>query len=75
MLRLLVGTSVWLDTAKNIHDGRLIAAVRTLVDQRQVELLVPQVVVEEYDCNRGQAGRREPLARAPGLTCAPRGRR
>lgn len=54
MLRLLVDTSVWLDTAKDIHGERLIAAVRTLVHQREVELLVPQVVVEEYDRNRGQ---------------------
>ena len=43
MLRLLVDTSVWLDTAKDIHGERLIAAVRTLVHQREVELLVPQV--------------------------------
>jgi hypothetical protein len=54
VLRLLVDTSVWLDTAKDIRGERLIAAVRTLVHQRQVELLVPQVVVEEYDRNRGQ---------------------
>jgi len=54
MLRLLVDTSVWIDTAKGVHGERLIAAVRTLVHQRQVELLVPQVVVEEYDRNREQ---------------------
>jgi hypothetical protein len=54
MLRLLVDTSVWIDTAKGVHGERLIAAVRTLVHQRQVELLVPQVVIEEYDRNREQ---------------------
>jgi PIN domain len=54
VLRLLVDTSVWLDTARDIHGERLIAAIRTLVHQRQVELLVPQVVVEEYERNRGQ---------------------
>jgi len=54
MLRLLVDTSVWLDTAKDIHGERLIATVRTLVHERQVELLVPDVVAEEYDRNRGQ---------------------
>ena len=53
MLHLLVDTSVWLDTAKDVHGERLIAAVRTLVHQRQVEVLVPPVVVEEYDRNRG----------------------
>jgi len=54
VLRLLVDTSVWLDTAKDIRGERLIAAVRTLVHQHRVELLVPQVVVEEYDRNRSQ---------------------
>ncbi len=54
VLRLLVDTSVWLDTARDIHGERMIAAVRTLVQQGHVELLVPQVVVEEYDRNRGQ---------------------
>lgn len=53
MLRLLVDTSVWLDTAKDIRGERLIAAIRTLVHQGQVELLVPPVVIEEYDRNRG----------------------
>lgn len=53
VLRLLVDTSVWLDTAKDIRGERLIAAVRTLVHQRQLELLVPQVIIDEYDRNRG----------------------
>lgn len=52
MLRLLIDTSVWLDTAKDIRGERLIAAVRHLVHQQQVELLVPEVVTEEYDRNR-----------------------
>lgn len=54
MLRLLIDTSVWLDTAKDIHGERLIAALRTLVHQDQLELLVPPVVVDEYDRNRDQ---------------------
>lgn len=52
MLRLLVDTCVWLDTAKEIRGERLIAAVRTLVHEGQLELLVPQIVLEEYDRNR-----------------------
>lgn len=51
VLHLLVDTSVWLDTAKDIRGERLIAAVRTLAHQGEVELLVPQVVVDEYDRN------------------------
>lgn len=53
VLRLLVDTSVWLDTAKDIRGERLVAAVRMLVHQHQLELLVPQVVIDEYDRNRG----------------------
>lgn len=53
MLRLLVDTSVLLDTAKDIRGERLIAAVRTLVGQQKVELLVPRVVIDEFDRNRG----------------------
>jgi hypothetical protein len=54
VLRLLVDTCVWLDTAKDIRGERLIAAVRVLVHQGQVELLVPNLVIDEYDRNRQQ---------------------
>lgn len=52
MLRLMVDTSVWLDTAKDIRGERLIATARTLVHQKQLELLVPPVVIDEFDRNR-----------------------
>lgn len=54
MLRLLVDTCVWLDLAKDLHGQPVIAAVRVLVHQAELELLVPQVVIDEYDRNRAQ---------------------
>ncbi len=75
MLRLLVDTSVWLDTAKNIRGERLIAAVRLLVHQCQLELLVPQVVMDEYDRNRGHVvASLSASTRAHERTCARSGR-
>jgi len=54
VLRLLVDTCVWLDLAKDIRGEQLIAATRVLVHQGDLELLVPQLVIEEYDRNRDQ---------------------
>lgn len=73
VLRLLVDTSVWLDTAKDIRGERLVAAVRTLAHQRQLELLVPQVIIDEYD--RTAATSRPASPRAHAHMCARSGRR
>lgn len=52
VLRLLVDTSTWLDLAR-LRDGqRWIVAIRYLVGRGDLELLVPNVVVEEFDRNR-----------------------
>lgn len=45
-------TSTWLDLARRRDGQRWIAALRVLVQQQQVELLVPPVVIEEFDRNR-----------------------
>ncbi|GAA4010363.1 hypothetical protein GCM10022247_35670 [Allokutzneria multivorans] len=52
MLSLLVDTSVWLDLAKN-RDGQLtIVPIRLLVLQQSLELLVPQIITDEFQRNR-----------------------
>lgn len=52
VLRLPVDTSTWLDLAR-LRDGqRWIVAIRYLVGRGDLELLVPNVVVEEFDRNR-----------------------
>ena len=52
MLRLLIDTSTWLDLARRRDGQRWIVALRVLVHHGEVELLVPPVVIEEFDRNR-----------------------
>lgn len=52
MLHLLVDTSTWLDLSKRRDGQRWIVAIRVLVHQGQVELLVPKVVIDEFERNR-----------------------
>lgn len=52
MLHLLVDTSTWLDLAKRRDGQRWITALRLLVDQRGLRLLVPDVVIDEFERNR-----------------------
>jgi hypothetical protein len=52
MLYLLVDTSVWLDLAKDVNGQKLIVAIRVLVHEERVTLLVPQIVLSEFAGNR-----------------------
>lgn len=52
MLRILVDTSVWLDLAKDNRQMPTIAALQNLLEEGHVELLVPAVVVQEFEQNK-----------------------
>lgn len=52
VLHLLVDTSVWLDLAKKRDGQKLIHALGHMVTNGDVELLVPSVVVDEFERNR-----------------------
>jgi PIN domain len=52
VLYVLADTSVWLDLAKDVNGQKLIVAVRVLVHEGRVSLLVPQLVVDEFGRNR-----------------------
>ena len=52
MLHLLVDTSVWLDLAKRRDGQKLIHALGQVVMDGDVELLVPEIVIEEFNRNR-----------------------
>ena len=54
MLRLLVDTSVWLDLARRRDGQKWIVPLRGLVEEGDVELLVPEVLLDEYTRNRGR---------------------
>lgn len=50
--RLLVDTCVWLDLAKDYREQPVISALEDLVESGEVELVVPQQVLEEFDRNK-----------------------
>jgi hypothetical protein len=52
VLHLLVDTSTWLDLSKRRDGQRWIVALRVLIHQGEVELLVPSLVIDEYERNR-----------------------
>jgi PIN domain len=52
MLHLLIDTSTWLDLAKRRDGQKWIVALRVLIHHGHLELLVPTVVVDEFQRNR-----------------------
>lgn len=54
MLHLLIDTSTWLDLAKRRDGQRWITALRVLVRNGEVQLLVPSLVMHEFERNRGR---------------------
>lgn len=52
MLHLLVDTSTWLDLAKRRDGQKWIVAVRLLAHQGGLELLVPELIIDEFERNR-----------------------
>ena len=51
MLRVIADTSVWLDLAKDINGQKLIVTLRVLAHEGRIELLVPQLVIDEFERN------------------------
>ncbi len=52
VLRLLIDTSAWLDMATRREGQKWIVPLRVLKSQGRLELLVPALVLEEFDHNR-----------------------
>jgi len=77
---LVVDTCVWLDLAKDYSQQALLAALEELVRIRQVSLVVPQLVTDEFKRNRDRvvedAGRSigGTMRRAKELLAAPASR-
>jgi len=57
VFRILVDTCVWLDIAKDTSEAPLIAAVETLVERNAVSLIVPRMVVDEFQRHQERIGR------------------
>ena len=52
VIHMLVDTCVWLDLAKQADGGKMVAILWELCDKGRVELIVPQVVLDEFERNR-----------------------
>lgn len=53
-LRLLVDTSTWLDLARRRDGQKWIVPVRLLIHHGDIELLVPDLILAEFERNRGR---------------------
>jgi hypothetical protein len=60
-LKILIDTCVWLDLAKDYRQQPVINALEDLVDSGELELLVPQVLLDEFARTR-TGWRSTPLA-------------
>lgn len=58
MFYVLIDTSVWLDLAENQRQTPLIDVVAELVKEKQITLLVPQIVLTEFKANRNRVAAR-----------------
>src|SRR3954469_109695 len=52
MFKLLIDTSVWLDLAKDHRQQVLLSALETLIDDKEVYIILPQIVIDEFDRNK-----------------------
>jgi hypothetical protein len=52
VLRLLIDTSAWVDMATRRDGQKWIVPLRVLKSQGKLELLVPALIIEEFDRNR-----------------------
>lgn len=54
MYRILVDTCVWLDLAKDRREQAVIGALEGLIEAGEVELIVPHIVVDEFQRNKAR---------------------
>ena len=52
LFKILIDTCVWLDLARDYRQHTILAALDALVRQRDVELILPRTVVEEFARNK-----------------------
>jgi len=58
MFHVLIDTSVWLDLAENRRQTPLVDVVAELVNEKQITLLVPELVLSEFKANRDRVAAR-----------------
>lgn len=58
MFHVLIDTSVWLDLAENRRLTPQLDVVKELIKEKQITLLVPQIVLTEFKANRDRVAAR-----------------
>ena len=53
-LKLAVDTCVWLDLANDYRQEPVIRAIEDLVKAREIELIVPKIVLDEFERNKNR---------------------
>ena len=54
MFKILIDTCVWLDLAKDYQQQAILSALENLIQQEEIELILPRTVVEEFDRNKAR---------------------
>ena len=54
VLRLVIDTCVWLDLAKDYRQQPVIYALEDLVKNGDLELIVPQIILDEFERNKSR---------------------
>ena len=54
LYRILFDTCIWLDMAKSYKSAPLVYALRELIDNAELEIIVPDLVREEFDRNKAR---------------------
>jgi hypothetical protein len=54
MFKMLIDTCVWLDLAKDIHQQPLLTTIEELVKQKQITLIVPRTILDEFQRNKAR---------------------
>src|SRR5882724_5729579 len=52
IVKLLIDTDIWLNLAKDYRMAPVLAAIEDLINNKAVELIMPQIVLDEFARNR-----------------------
>jgi hypothetical protein len=54
MLRILVDTCVWLDLVKDYRQKALLTALKHLIEEGEVSIVLPRIVKDEFERNKAR---------------------
>ena len=51
-IKLLIDTDIWLNLAKDYRMVPVLTAIQDLIDANTIELIMPQIILDEFARNR-----------------------